>query len=574
MIEFFRKITTAALSVFVFCIALYLGGSGCREVGDDLYPAGRTITEWVENDRLPAQTDALPPLDDLILYLDSSLSMKGYADPNASFEYSMALEAVRNVVTKLDPQHAILYRKVDTEVGDLSVEERTLSEAKRNSNFYTGNESNLGSAIREFERSHPMLEAGSGIARCHILVTDGVQHLEAGAVDSDCSTGNDPRCVYRAVKRLIDKGWGVHLFGIRSRFNGKIYSEIARRWLEPPYRATSKTDPSRYRPFLIYLFTNNAAFMDQFVKKFRRELRKSEIDEQLIAELPLTLPLVETSQLELRTGVYRLVDEFGSEIENPLFLHTEPTWREDYDGERLPDYVQTLEYSFGNIDFVEPFALHITATVDFTEAWEIAFSRREADVGSLLHPLSVVEVPRPDSWYRAPETDANPDPEQPPLEGTGVIADAPGDGSAGAAAPPDEETQVAEMPNWPPPGLTPKKLQFDQALLEKPPDPPFLPLVDSLDCSLPGGCHLIMRWSVHQGDFLPITMLRVDARLDPDQLDPPSWLRDWSTDDDSKQANSNKILNLDSLTRGLLDNKHIARQGLESTYLVIFPMKK
>ena len=215
-----------ALRGLLTVVSVLLLGCAAEPTDEAFETCGRTITEWVKYDSEPVVSQELPPLDDLILYLDSSLSMQGYSDPSGAFEYSVALRAVRSVVDKLQPRHQILFRKVAQDVGQLSVNEATLFDASRSSVFYTGSESNLAGAIRSFDQPDPILNEGAGIARCHILVTDGVQHLGSATLDPECQAGSDPRCVNLAVRRLVDRNWGVHLFGIRSRFNSPIFSEI------------------------------------------------------------------------------------------------------------------------------------------------------------------------------------------------------------------------------------------------------------------------------------------------------------------------------------------------------------
>ncbi len=286
-----------------------------------------TIMDWVTYDSNPDSPSDLKPLDDLILYLDSSLSMQGYADPRGQFEYALALRAVQSVVDRLEPRHAILFRRVDRQVGPLVATPQTLFAASTNRSFYQGetsNSSNLAGAIRSFDVPEADLEEGRGIARCHILVTDGVQHTDVNSPDSDCVQGSDARCINLAISRLIGRGWGVHLFGVRSRFQGPMFSENLGQWLPGEYVATNIRNPSRYRPFLIYLFTNEAQYLNHLVDRFRRELLNSGINPDLIVELPLSLPLVETSKLQLDTEAYSVVNAF-----NPKKPYPNPSGFED-----------------------------------------------------------------------------------------------------------------------------------------------------------------------------------------------------------------------------------------------------
>lgn len=545
-----------------------------------------SLMEWVNQDAFPYRATAARPLDDLVLYLDASGSMQGYTDPAGQFEYSRSLRAIRNVVDQLRPKHSLLFRRLDTTVAPLPANDQTLLSASRSARFYDGKSSNIAGAIRSFKDLDN--EKSAGLARCHILITDGVQHTSIRTPDPRCAAGSDPRCVNEAVSALIDKGWGVHIFGVRSRFNGPIYSEVNGKWLEGNYNAADPLNYSKYRPFLIFVFTKEGDYLEHLVDKLRDALLKSGIRKDLIRELPLTLPLVKGSRLSLNTDIYSVKDNLRVDelITNPLLHKTDGVWREDLDGSNLPDQVQILEYSYDDIDFLQPCAVRISAVIDFTTAGEILFGETTTDAGTLLKPLTVREVDRPKLWYTEPAKKAPPTRQ---LRGSGRLpssvtegnhSDATEDNYAAAAGaddarptPLDDESQQALV--WPPPQSELKHLRFDATLQDAVPN--FLALNEEVDktpsCSLNGGCHLVLRWS-QAGDYLPITLLRIDGLLDPAKIQLPSWIEEWSTEDDSRLSSANRLFNLGGLVRGLQENEHIAKQGLKPWYLVIWPTKQ
>jgi hypothetical protein len=533
---------------------------------------GHTIMDWVNYDSNPGSPSDIKPLDDLILYLDSSLSMQGYADPGGQFEYAVALRAIQSVVDRLEPRHAILFRRVDRHVGPLDANPKTLFAASTDRRFYqreTSNSSNLAGAIRSFDVPEADLEEGRGIARCHILVTDGVQHTNASSPETDCVQGSDARCVNMAISRLIGKGWGVHLFGVRSRFRGPIFSENLGRWMPGEYIAATPRNPSRYRPFLIYLFTNEEQYLGHLVERFRRELLSSGINPELIMELPLSLPLVETSKLQLDTQAYNAANAFNPKkpYPNPLVLRTDATSREDSDGVTLPDSVQVFWYRYKKIDSLKHFAVHLSTSARFTSAGKALFGRDEADVGSLLKPLSVQLVKRPPEWFGpAPAEVAK----EEPLQGFGRSSDAAGGQGRNQKEPPKKVQAGSEtLRVWPPLPHQMKHLNFQPNLLKDVPDSVTIKGKEPT-CSLNGGCHLVMNWG-RPGDVLPIVLLRVEGKIDMDQIRLPGWITEWSTPTDSSLDHANRILNLDRQVQGLLQNDHVARQGLGPWYLLIRP---
>src|SRR5258708_16472029 len=73
----------------------------------DTFPR-HTLNEWVRSDEFPNRQPTPRHLDRLVLHLDASASMQGFADRAGTFEYSRALRAVRSVAEHLDARRPML----------------------------------------------------------------------------------------------------------------------------------------------------------------------------------------------------------------------------------------------------------------------------------------------------------------------------------------------------------------------------------------------------------------------------------------------------------------------------------
>ena len=252
--------------------------------------------------------------------------------------------------------------------------------------------------------------------------------------------------------------------------------------------------------------------MDQLVTRFRKELLLVSIATDLIGELPVTLPLVDASKLEIQTEVYRFVDELGNERRNLAVHYADVVWREDFNGERLPERLEVIEYRFEDLNFVEPAAVYLSATLEFTKARQILFSRAGTDAGRLLKKITVVEVRRPPDWYRSPDNSGVAADASENLQGTGVVSDA-GDGAEEPDEVEETEEEAHPLPSWPPGGAVLKRLSFSLKGLKEVRELPFLSITNELPCSLPKGCHLILEWSRRRSNFLPCIFLPILVSL-------------------------------------------------------------
>jgi hypothetical protein len=488
-----------------------------------------TLMEWVRssegaNQRPRTGRGAAP-----VLYIDASASMRGFADGDGQFEYSRALRAVADTAEKLDGAQPLRVRRIDNPVHDLPDAAQALI-AARAAGFYTGASSNIAATIRSFATAAPSPPNRPG--QVDVFVTDGVQSLPHNSGDPRCAGGADPRCVNAAIGSLIDRGWGAHLFGIRSRFSGPVFSELHGGGKVGAYQAVNPAEPSRFRPFLLFVFTERREQLEGLVDRLREALVAAGVDADLIRELPLTLPLVEAAKLRLDTAPYAVRDALGGASKsNPLSLAAGDDWRVDSDRQPLRGDVQVLSYAWHDVDFLDPCAVRITADLTLTAAGRAMFGSAGSEAAAALQRFTVQEIARPQAWYRSPQNLA-----------------------------------------WPPAGYQLKHLQFDAGLADAVSEPLTWSGADGKNGGTAGGGHLVLKWS-QAGDYLPITLVRVESRLEPAAMRLPPWTAAWSTNDDSSPASANRLLNLEPLVHGLLRNPHLAPQGLAPWFLVIWPKK-
>ena len=220
----------------------------------------------------------IPTTDNLVVYLDTSWSMAGYVSPNGktnfavspdgSTVFSKTLLELRNVVTMMSPQPQVAVRQVAANISAPSFSNLDLSQASINRGLFTGKETNLAGAVKAFsEPLDPNAEA-KWPPRFHILVTDGVQSSAKDNTAVNCAQGSDALCVKQQLLDLVNNGWGGAIIGLRSEFQGDVYSEIARK--NVPF--ASGKDPSKFRPFYLYIFSPDRAALDQLLESLRRKL--------------------------------------------------------------------------------------------------------------------------------------------------------------------------------------------------------------------------------------------------------------------------------------------------------------
>lgn len=257
--------------VFVsfFAAAACGGGSGDPPRWDSCQPAKKAQTSGA----------SVPTTDNLVVYLDTSASMAGYVSPNGKTAFSASpdgntifsktLLELRNVVTTMSPQPQIAVRRVDTNVSAPSFSDLDLSQASINRGFYNGRETNLAGAIKTFSEPLDLNDEAKSPPRFHILVTDGVQSSAANNTNVNCAQGSDSFCVKKQLLELVNNGWGGAVLGLRSEFQGNVYSEIARGKAVP---FSSGKDATKFRPFYLYIFSPDRAALDKLVNSLRQRL--------------------------------------------------------------------------------------------------------------------------------------------------------------------------------------------------------------------------------------------------------------------------------------------------------------
>ncbi|MDA2925657.1 hypothetical protein MYX78_00220 [Acidobacteria bacterium AH-259-G07] len=230
--------------------------------------------------------------DELVVYLDTSGSMAGYVslDPQRQTTFSRTLQELRSLFSILDPPVRILVRRVEKTVGRPE-NDRELSTASVTKEMFRGGETDLAGAIGLFPESLSRELRGqtgeddSRPPRFHILVTDGVQSTKEERSDSPCIAGSDQICIRKKILELLNSGWGGCIIGIRSEFEGKIYSEV-KPGLIIDY--SDESDIDRFRPFYLYIFSPDRVALDDLVETLIDRLGQVIQQQDLIRVLPLT----------------------------------------------------------------------------------------------------------------------------------------------------------------------------------------------------------------------------------------------------------------------------------------------
>jgi len=264
-----RRLLRCAL--YVVLAASSLTTSGC---------GGCEKPRNVSSPQLPAakQTSALTGADQLVVYLDSSESMKGYvAQVGGETTFSRTLQELRNFITLVNPPLDVLVRRVDVSIGE-PLNNTVLSRASVDQSFFNGRDTNLAGAFDSFKQA---ISGGTTAAqpappaRFHILVTDGVQSTSSQSLSLACTAGSDQLCVRKKIFELMDSGWGGCVIALRSEFNGRIFSEVNRASGRPsvvPYEH-NPDDPQTLRPFYLYVFSPEREALEPFVSTLLERLK-------------------------------------------------------------------------------------------------------------------------------------------------------------------------------------------------------------------------------------------------------------------------------------------------------------
>ncbi len=288
------RAASACLALLLYC--------ACSSVPDP--PSWETVL--ASQPTPPPAPTAPATANSVVVYLDTSVSLAGYvsADRQGQTVYSRTLQELRNLVSIATPPLDVAVRRVDAGVGTPNPDS-FLTQASFDKAVYTGGETNIAGAIGVFNRAGGantvkpevqkagigQLAAGEPLsaepppARFHVLVTDGVQSQRQGK--GDCAAGSDQVCVRKRILALLDAGWGGYVIGLRSEFQGKVFSETGGR---PVDFTSNKRDAQTFRPFYIYLFSPDRAALDQLVTTLAEQLRPLVPDESAMRTLALSSP--------------------------------------------------------------------------------------------------------------------------------------------------------------------------------------------------------------------------------------------------------------------------------------------
>lgn len=217
--------------------------------------------------------------NELMVYLDTSMSMQGYVALEHRTIFRQTLQILDEVSSILEPRVKTSVCYVSSGVS-AAYDSTQLLSASVNRELYVGTETNLNAAIESFATNK---------ARFQVLLTDGVQSLRNSSADT-----TRERTINKRMRDLIENGWGACVIGIRSQFNGRIFSEV-RPNVRQVYR--SGEDVESYRPFYLYIFSPDAVALDQLVEKFIKKLLEAGIKKELINELALTSNYVKSEAL-------------------------------------------------------------------------------------------------------------------------------------------------------------------------------------------------------------------------------------------------------------------------------------
>ncbi len=281
--------------------------SGCNGNGGDPPPWKICEDTFIKSNA--ANTDA-PTTDHLTVYLDTSASMAGYVSPDGGKIFAVAPEGqtifsktlleLRSVVTTLSPQPEVVFRRVDTNVSEPSINrDLDLSQAALNRATYNGKETNLAGAIKLFNQPLIKDDENKKPPRFHILVTDGVQSSNKPNTDTSCAQGSDSHCVKKKILELLNNGWSATVFGLKGEFQGNVYSEINGSTI--PF--ASGKDANKFRPFYLYVFSPDKNALAKLTETLRQRLGAVVKTEDGLREFALTsayhngIPTIELQNL-------------------------------------------------------------------------------------------------------------------------------------------------------------------------------------------------------------------------------------------------------------------------------------
>jgi hypothetical protein len=455
-------------------------------------------------------TNPAKTTDQLVVYLDTSASMKGYVSPDGKVKFaslpdgqtvfSHTLIELRNVVTSLTPPVNVILRRVDSTVGSLSFNDLGLSQASLNRSTYNGKETDLAGAIALFSKDIQTVPPASNYkgetlehtpARFHILVTDGVQSTRKQRLDMSCASGSDYVCVKNTIANLLRNNWAGIILGIKSEFRGDIYSEIDRGRVV--FYESHGNDSRTFRPFYLYIFSPDPVALAKLVEELKSRLQAKFGGEGTILgrEDLIRQYTITSAYSDGAPGAdISIPEESRSYLEKTKARDGEPprfTLRVDLDTEKTG---------------AKPFLIHVT----------IPWTNHARAVGTTKELLGLLK------WELVPVY---------PAEGgsrvNGQTFRYPEIKIAEPLVETNGEAILKASAQWPP------------------------------GVGVPG-------WRAY----------RLEGRIDVSKPI-PQWVQDWSTDLDTKSEMGSKTLNLESALSGLWRNSILEKYSVAEVYIRVGP---
>ncbi|MBI4748556.1 MAG: hypothetical protein HY774_08695 [Acidobacteria bacterium] len=327
-------------------MSLSLALAGCQGTAEP--PQWKTILETGDSDVVPSKLEVFQTSPNLVVYLDMSPSMRGFISSGKEESVlSRTLQELRGL--SLNPPVEIWMRRVGAEIGHLQATEELIL-ASRTQAAFNEQYNDLAKAVQYFSppifggglvggpagpvtsQADPQaLENASLPARFHILVTDGVHSVE------DKVGGSDQVNLQRNIRMLLEQGWSGSILGVRSQFSGDIYSEmnalLKRKGLNqavPPTAPayTSGSDPTRYRPFYVYVFSPDPGALEGLIRQLKHKLQVLNPNTGAVYELPLGCPLTKSGDpalVEFSSSGFEIEKSKSSELGPArLTVKTEP----------------------------------------------------------------------------------------------------------------------------------------------------------------------------------------------------------------------------------------------------------
>lgn len=233
-------------SAFALCLACGGADSAVRgaAAGSTLEAEQAASVGACEGPQAPPPTglEVGEPLREVRLYLDGSRSMQGFAAQGGTF--SAVLAALRPVLLDLEIDRSSV-ALVGGSLGSF-VREGNLERFDEPGHFLL-DETNLAAVLDEELRR----AATPGLA---MVITDGVMSLRADAGEElvDCQRGSDVHCLSVKVRKLVEKGRGFWIVGLRSRFHGVLFSETLK-----PGGGSLGVRELPDRPFYLWVMASN-----------------------------------------------------------------------------------------------------------------------------------------------------------------------------------------------------------------------------------------------------------------------------------------------------------------------------